>query len=121
MNSLGRISNNQHGISNNQHGIYNIQGEQPESGEWWVVSDIFEELPMPAAPFSPGYGRSVRGKPKASCNAFKLLAKMNCRRMPVEFAGTPPDCAGIIACCDSSRIRLLIWNHCQNEVYERKT
>ena len=41
--------------------------------------------------------------------------------MPVEFAGTQPDCAGIIACCDSSCIRLLIWNHCPNEVYERKT
>ena len=89
---------------------------------WWVVSDIFEELAMPAAPFSSGYGLlTVRGKPKASCNAFKLLAKMNGRLMPVEFAGTQPDCAGIIACCDSSCIRLLIWNHCPNENYERKT
>ena len=69
----------------------------------------------------PDTACSVRGKPKASCNAFKLLTKMNGRLMPVEFAGTQPDCAGIIACCDSSCIRLLIWNHCPNEVYERKT
>lgn len=87
---------------------------------WWVVSDIFEELGMPVAPFSSGYGLlTVRGTPKASCNAFKLLAKMNGRIMPVEFTGVKPDCAGIIACCDSNCIRLLLWNYCPNEQYEK--
>ena len=87
---------------------------------WWTASDIFEEIAMPAAPFSSGYGLlTMRGIPKASCNAFKLLAKMNGRLMPVEFTGSKPACAGIIACCDSNCIRLLIWNHCPNEQNEK--
>lgn len=56
-----------------------------DSLAYWAASDIFEEHPIPAAPFSCSYGLvSIHGIPKASCNAFRLLSLLDGEALSID-------------------------------------
>ena len=84
---------------------------------WWVGSDVFEESGIPNAPFSSNYGLlSVRGTPKSSFNAFKFLSKMTGYLLEVQHeANDFPNLAGLLATCENSRIKVLLWNFVPHE------
>ncbi len=82
---------------------------------WWVASDIFEEGGIPAEPFSCTYGLlTIRGTPKASCNAFKLLARMVGPRIGLNIESAPK-LANAVATITEGQIRVLAWNHVPHE------
>lgn len=79
---------------------------------YWVASDIFEEGGLHLAPFDAVYGLvNNRGIPKASCNAFRLLRRLEGGRLAVAGAGTAPDGAGLVATSEPPRVSALLWNH----------
>lgn len=78
---------------------------------FWVVSDIFEEGPIPNTPFSRTYGLvTVHGIPKATCNAFRLLERMRGPRIGFEPSLPPPPYCGGIATQEGEAIHVLLWN-----------
>lgn len=78
---------------------------------YWVVSDIFDEVAIPQAPFSNVYGMlTIHGIPKASYNAFRLLRKMTGNVMNVSPSKPLPAGAGMTAVSENGTIRLLLWN-----------
>ncbi len=92
-----------------------------DSLAYWAASDIFEEHPIPAAPFSCSYGLvSIHGIPKASCNAFRLLSLLDGETLAVdvedEKSGRGPGAelrngCGAYAVLNGNCIRLLCCNH----------
>jgi len=84
---------------------------------FWVASDIFEESPIPNAPFSHTYGMlTIHGIPKATANAFRLLERLRGPRlgfMPDE--PLPPFCGGV-ATREGDSIHVLLWNDSPPEV-----
>lgn len=83
---------------------------------WWVASDIFEEGGIPSEPFSSTYGLlTVRGTPKATCNAFRLLSRMQGDRLALTL-NNKPNLANGIATINEGQIRILLWNHIPHEV-----
>lgn len=81
-----------------------------DSFGYWIVSDIFEEAPIPNAPFSCTYGLLTNtGIPKATYNAFKFLKAMRGNTLTVE--GSTPQFCGIHACREGKRTLLLLWQH----------
>lgn len=85
---------------------------------WWVASDIFEEGGIPAAPFSCTYGLlTVRGTPKATCNAFRLLNRMTGERLDLHLENAP-NLANAVATTTEGQIRVLAWNHAALEIEE---
>ena len=82
---------------------------------WWVASDIFEEGGIPDEPFSCTYGLlTVRGTPKASCNAFRLLNRMTGERLQLDLQDTP-NLANAVATSTEGQLRVLAWNHASHE------
>lgn len=78
---------------------------------YWVASDLFEESPIPNAPFSRTYGLlSIHGVPKATGNAFRLLSRM---RGPC-IAATPstplPPFCGLAATLEGRSLHALLWH-----------
>lgn len=77
---------------------------------WWVASDIFEEGPIPSAPFSCTYGMmTIHGIPKASMNAFRFLRRLTGRRVLSGIAGAPPG-AGVMAALEGDTLRVIAWH-----------
>lgn len=76
-----------------------------DSLAYWLASDIFEEHPIPGAPFSCTYGLvTIHGIPKPTCNAFRLLAPLAGPRLDVEVRDAPDGC-GCAATCDGRPTR----------------
>jgi len=83
-----------------------------DSFAWWVLSDIFEEHPIPSAPFSCTYGAvTIHGIPKASYNAFKLLARLRGNRLEATAAGEAPEGCGLVGTRELATSQVLLWNH----------
>jgi xylan 1,4-beta-xylosidase len=88
-----------------------------EAMTWWVASDIFEEGGIPPEPFSCTYGLlTVRGTPKASFHAFKLLSRMTGQLLAVDLPPDRPGLANAIATTEDGRVKVLLWNHIPHEV-----
>lgn len=83
-----------------------------ETFTFWVASDIFEEGPMPSAPFSQTYGLvTIHGIPKATANAFRLLERLRGPRLPVKAEGAePPPLCGAVSTLEGDAAHLLLWN-----------
>jgi len=83
-----------------------------DSFAWWVISDIFEEHPIPSAPYSSTYGAlTIHGIPKASYNAFRLLARLKGNRLDTKSADGVPDGCGVVATHELSTTHAVLWNH----------
>lgn len=84
---------------------------------FWTASDIFEEGPIPNAPFSHTYGMlTIHGIPKATANAFRLLERLRGQRVGFEpDAVLPPFCGGV-ATREGDAIHILLWNDAPPEV-----
>ena len=83
---------------------------------YWVASDIFEESGLHLAPFDAVYGLvNNRGIPKAACNAFRLLRRLEGARLAVDGDGTAPDGAGLAATSERPRVSALLWNYQRRE------
>lgn len=81
-----------------------------ETFTYWVASDIFEEGPIPSAPFSSTYGLlTIHGLPKATANAFRLLERLRGPRLGLELSSVPAFC-GAVATQEGASIHLLLWN-----------
>lgn len=77
---------------------------------WWVASDIFEEGPIPSAPFSCTYGlMTIHGIPKASMNAFRFLRRLTGARVELPPFDAPPG-AGAVAVAEGDVLRVLAWH-----------
>lgn len=78
---------------------------------YWVASDIFEEGPLPNAPFSHTYGLlTIHGLPKATANAFRLLARLRGPRVAMVFDPAPPAFCGGVATREGEAIHVLLWH-----------
>lgn len=78
---------------------------------YWVASDIFEEGPIPNAPFSSTYGLlTIHGIPKASANAFRLLERLRGPRIAIEVDAASPALCGAVATREGEGLHLLLWN-----------
>jgi xylan 1,4-beta-xylosidase len=78
---------------------------------FWVASDLFEEGGMPHSPYSCTYGLlTIHGIPKASCNAFRLLARLRGETLRMD-ASSLPDAAGAMAVREGDRVSVLLHNH----------
>ncbi|MDW8307857.1 MAG: hypothetical protein RMK20_00635 [Verrucomicrobiales bacterium] len=85
--------------------------EAADSFFYWVASDIFEESPLPHAPFSHTYGLlTIHGIPKATANAFRLLERMRGPRIAVEHTGPIPTFCGAVATREGESIQVLLWH-----------
>ena len=80
---------------------------------FWTFSDLFEEAPLPYAPFHGGFGlQTLHGIPKPKYRAFQLLHKTCDRRLPVERSDKSGSSnVELLATVDESRIVLLAYNH----------
>jgi xylan 1,4-beta-xylosidase len=88
---------------------------------YWTASDIFEEGPIPSAPFSATYGLvTIHGIPKAHCNAFRLLSRLRGRVLETQLQDAPPGC-GLCATRQGDTTHVLLWNHALVENAERTT
>lgn len=84
---------------------------------FWVASDIFEENPIPNAPFSHTYGMlTVHGIPKATANAFRLLERLRGPRLGFTPDKTMPTYCGGVATREADSIQVLLWNDVPPEV-----
>ncbi len=82
-----------------------------ETFTYWVASDIFEESPIPNAPFSHTYGLlTIHGIPKAACNAFRFLNRMRGRRLTFQPDSAPPQFCGGVATLEGEGVQMLLWN-----------
>jgi len=89
---------------------------------WWVASDIFEEAPLPTAPFTCTYGLlTPQGIPKASFNAFDLMNRMTGFRMTFRFDAEPPPACGGYATEEGGVTRVLLFNQHLLEHAEQRT
>lgn len=77
---------------------------------FWTFSDIFEEMPLPSAPFYGGFGLlTLHGVPKPTYRAFQLLHALGDERIPVE--------ADLHATVEAAAVRkgdgvtILVYNH----------
>jgi xylan 1,4-beta-xylosidase len=85
--------------------------EACESLAYWSATDIFEEHPIPGAPFSCTYGLvTIHGVPKATANAFRLMAKLDGPRCELELSEAPWGC-GAVAVEQGRSLRVLCYNH----------
>lgn len=90
-----------------------------DSLAYWSATDIFEEHPIPGAPFSCTYGLvTVHGIPKATANAFRLMAKLDGPRRVLEIDDAPWGC-GAVAVSHGQSVRLLLFNHLFASMPER--
>jgi xylan 1,4-beta-xylosidase len=88
---------------------------------YWTASDIFEEGPIPTAPFSATYGLvTIHGIPKAHCNAFRLLSKMRGRVLETDLKDAPAG-FGLCATREADTTHVLLWNHKIVEAPEQAT
>lgn len=77
---------------------------------YWVASDIFEEGPIPNAPFSHTYGLlTPQGLPKATANAFRFLERLRGPRLALELRDPPPFGGGV-ATLEGEAVHVLLWN-----------
>lgn len=82
-----------------------------ETLAYWAATDIFEEHPIPGAPFSCTYGMlTIHGFPKPAANAFRLLARVRGTRLSATVTDTPWGC-GALATEDAGTLHLLLYNH----------
>jgi xylan 1,4-beta-xylosidase len=87
-----------------------------ETITFWVASDVFEEGPIPNAPFSHTYGLvTVHGMPKATGNAFRLLERLRGPRLGLDPGNPPPFC-GAVSTLEGEAIHLLLWNDAPPEI-----
>lgn len=93
-----------------------------ETFTFWVASDIFEESPIPNAPFSHTYGLlTIHGIPKATANAFRFLEEMRGPRISLlPDRDFPPFCGGL-ATRKGDAIQVLLWNDLPPEVRSKNT
>ncbi|MEX1117188.1 MAG: hypothetical protein WEB60_00195 [Terrimicrobiaceae bacterium] len=90
--------------------------DEAETFTFWVASDIFEEGPIPNAPFSQTYGLlTVQGLPKATANAFRLLERLRGPRLTLDARDLPPFCGGV-ATLEGASIHVLLWNDTPPEI-----
>lgn len=81
-----------------------------ESFFYWVASDVFEEGPMPQAPFTQTYGLlTMHGLPKAAANAFRFLERLRGPRLEVAVDG-PAKWCGAVATREGAGVTALLWN-----------
>jgi xylan 1,4-beta-xylosidase len=84
---------------------------------YWVASDIFEEGPIPHAPFSHTYGLlTIHGLPKAHANAFRLLERLRGPRIGLKTATHFPKFCGGVATQEGESIHVLLWHDVPPEV-----
>lgn len=86
-----------------------------ESLAYWAATDVFEEHPIPGAPFSCTYGLvSVHGIPKATANAFRLMARLDGPLLDLSTSpATDADAwgCGAVAVLHGPSLRVLLYNH----------
>lgn len=83
---------------------------------YWVASDIFEEGPIPNAPFSQTYGLlTIHGLPKAHAHAFRFLEALRGPRIVMDISSAPPFCGGV-GTREGDSVRVLLWNDAPPEV-----
>ena len=88
-----------------------------ESLIYWTASDIFEEGPIPNAPFSQTYGLlTIHGIPKATANAFRLLERMRGPRAGFASDGPLPEFCGGVATIEGDCVHVLLWNDVPPEI-----
>lgn len=86
---------------------------------FWTASDIFEEGPLPQAPFSNTYGLlTVHGVPKATANAFRLLERLRGPRIGFASDTTLPPYCGGVATMEGDSVHVLLWHDVPPEVCE---
>jgi len=84
---------------------------------FWCASDIFEESPIPNAPFSCTYGLvTIHGFPKATANAFRLLNRLRGPRLALRFPDTMPVFCGGVATRECEAIHLMFWHDVPPEI-----
>jgi beta-xylosidase len=59
---------------------------------------------------------TVRGTPKASFHAFKLLSRMTGQLLAIELPQDRPGLANAVATHEGARIKMLLWNHIPHEM-----
>ncbi|MCU0772710.1 MAG: hypothetical protein MUE94_13220 [Verrucomicrobia bacterium] len=88
-----------------------------ETFTFWVASDIFEEGPIPNAPFSHTYGMlTIHGIPKATANAFRLLERLRGPRLGFEPDSPLPEFCGGVATLEGDSVHVLLWHDVPPEV-----
>ncbi len=88
-----------------------------DSLTYWTASDVFEESPIPNAPFSQTYGLlTIHGIPKATANAFRFLERLRGPRVACEPAGSLPDFCGLVATREGDCLHVLLWNDAPPEI-----
>ena len=86
--------------------------EACDSLGWWIASDIFEEYGYSQNPFSCNYGLVTNhGLPKASCNAFRLLARMTGERIKLPEISGCDHSRGYAATRDGGIYKVIVWYH----------
>ena len=86
--------------------------ESCDSLGYWVASDIFEEHGLPQNPFSCTYGLVTNhGLPKASANAFRLLARMTGERVDLPRLPGDGKRSGCLVTRDGDTWKLIAWHH----------
>jgi xylan 1,4-beta-xylosidase len=86
---------------------------------YWVASDIFEEGPIPNAPFSHTYGLlTVHGLPKATANAFRLLERLRGPRVRLDTPRNSPAFCGGVATREGDSIHVLLWHDVPPEIQQ---
>jgi xylan 1,4-beta-xylosidase len=88
-----------------------------ETFTFWVASDIFEEGPLPNAPFSHTYGLlTIHGIPKATANAFRFLEKLRGPLIGFLADENVPSFCGGVATQEGEAIHALFWNDVPPEI-----
>ncbi|MDQ8194692.1 hypothetical protein QEH59_09660 [Coraliomargarita sp. SDUM461004] len=86
--------------------------EACDSLGWWIASDIFEEYGYSQNPFSCNYGLLTNhGLPKASCNAFRLLARMTGELIESNQSSQYGEHRGACVTRDGDVLKALLWYH----------
>lgn len=91
--------------------------DSADSLTYWTASDIFEEGPIPNAPFSQTYGLlTIHGIPKATANAFRLLERLRGPRIGFRSDAPFPEFCGMVTTREGDCIHALLWNDAPPEI-----
>ncbi len=78
---------------------------------YWNLSDIYEEGGFHYAPFHGGFGIiNVNSIPKSSYNAFRLLNRLNGKKLMYDAKDIPKNC-GLLTSFDNKKLYILLYNY----------